>query len=128
MMVARAYIEKGMYAEAVAATRKARELSDASSEPIAYGTYALTKAGRLAEARAALDEMLVSSKSRYVPPYNFALVYNALGESDKALDDLEQGYEQKDVRMAFLKVEPKWNNLRAEPRFIDLMKRMRFKS
>jgi TolB-like protein/DNA-binding winged helix-turn-helix (wHTH) protein/tetratricopeptide (TPR) repeat protein len=126
MMVARAYTEKGMFTEAVAATRKARELSDVSSEPIAYGTYALAKAGRLAEARAALDEMLVTSKTRYVPPYNFALIYNALGESDKALDHLELGYEQKDVRMVFLKVEPRWNNLRAEPRFIDLMKRMSF--
>jgi TolB-like protein/DNA-binding winged helix-turn-helix (wHTH) protein/tetratricopeptide (TPR) repeat protein len=126
MMAARAYTEKGIFAEAVAATRRARGLSSASSEPIAYGTYALAKAGRLAEARAALDEMMGSSKTRHVPPYNIALIYNALGERALALDYLELGYEQKDVRMVFLKVEPKWNNLRAEPRFVELMKRMRF--
>jgi hypothetical protein len=43
-----------------------------------------------------------------------------------ALGWLEKAYEQRDPKMTFLKVEPKWNNLRGEPRFIDLMKRMKF--
>ncbi|MGI8788906.1 MAG: hypothetical protein ACR2HG_14280 [Pyrinomonadaceae bacterium] len=43
---------------------------------------------------------------------------NGLGETDKALEWLEKGYEQRDPKMAFLKVESKWNNLRSEPRFI----------
>lgn len=124
MMAARAYTEKGMFAEAIAATKKARELSAASSEPIAYGAYALAKSGKSREARAALDEMVEFLKTRWVPPYNFALVYNALGESSKALDYLKKGFAGKDVRMVFLKVEPKWNNLRNEPRFIELMRRM----
>jgi TolB-like protein/DNA-binding winged helix-turn-helix (wHTH) protein/Tfp pilus assembly protein PilF len=126
MFSARAYSEKGMYPEAVAATEKAKELSVVSTETIAFGAYALAKSGKIAEARAALDELLELSKSRYVPPYNIALVYNALGETESALDYLEKGFAEKDVRMVFLKVEPKWNNLRTEPRFIDLMKRMNF--
>jgi len=85
----------------------------------------LANAGKTKEARAVLDELLKLSVGRYVPPYNFAVVYNALGESGKAIDYLEKGYEQKDVRMVFLKVEPQWNNLRSELRFLDLMKRMR---
>ncbi|MCA1573093.1 MAG: hypothetical protein LC770_00825, partial [Acidobacteria bacterium] len=95
------------------------------SQSNAYRAYALAKAGKTDEARAVLDELLKLSAERYVPPYNFAIVYNALGESGKALDYLEKGYEQKDVRMVFLKVEPIWNSLRSEPRFLDLMKRMR---
>jgi DNA-binding winged helix-turn-helix (wHTH) protein/TolB-like protein len=126
MFAARAYIEKGLFAEAIAATRRARVFSPLSSEPIAYGAYALAKAGEIAAARAALDEMLKLSATRYVPPYNFALVYNALGESAKALDQLEKAYAEKDVRMVFLKVEPKWNNLRAEPRFVELTRKMNF--
>ncbi len=126
MFAARAYIEKGMYAEAVAATDKARELSVISSEPIAYGAFALARSGKLAEARAALDELLKMPKERYIPPYNLALIYNALGEGGKALDYLEKGFAEKDVRMVFLKVEPKWNNLRSEPRFSALMRRMNF--
>jgi DNA-binding winged helix-turn-helix (wHTH) protein/TolB-like protein/Tfp pilus assembly protein PilF len=126
MFSARAYIEKGMFAEAIAATNKAREISAVSSEPIAYGTYALAKLGKITEARAALDELLKSSTTKYVPPHNIALIYNALGESSKALDYLEKAFAEKDVRMVWLKVEPKWNNLRNEPRFIELMRRMNF--
>lgn len=126
MFAARAYIEKGMFAEAIAATRRARTVSAASTEPIAYGVYALAKSGKTVEARAALDEMIELSKTRWVPPYNFALAYNALGETEKALDYLEKAFAEKDVRMVWLKVEPKWNNLRSELRFIELMRRMNF--
>ena len=126
LFVARTYTEKGMFAEAVAATCKARELSAVSTESIVYGAYPLAKSGKVTEARAALDEMLKLSTTRYVPPYNFALVYNALGESEKALDYLEKGFAEKDVRMVFLKVEPKWNNLRRKPRFMDLTRRVNF--
>jgi TolB-like protein/DNA-binding winged helix-turn-helix (wHTH) protein/Tfp pilus assembly protein PilF len=125
IFAARAYIAKGLFAEAVAATRKVRQLSAVSSEPIAFGAYALAHSDKVPEARAALDELLKLSVTRYVPPYNIALIYSGLGEEDKALDYLEMGYEQKDVRMVFLKVEPEWNNLRTKPRFIALMKRMK---
>jgi TolB-like protein/Flp pilus assembly protein TadD len=128
MFAARVYIEKGMFAEAVAATRKVRELSAVSSEPIAFGAYALAKSGNVTEARAALDELFKLSVTRYVPPYNIALIYSGLGEQDKALDYLEKAYEQKDVRMVFLKVESPWNSMRTAPRFIALMKRMKLDS
>jgi len=52
------------------------------------------------------------------------MIFNGLGEQDHALDWLEKGYEQRDPKMTFLKVEPKWNDLRSLPRFVDLMKRM----
>lgn len=123
---ARAYSEKGMFAEAVAASAKAQQQSDFGSEPGAFGAYALAKLGKIKEARAALEEMLEASKTRYVPASNIALAYTGLGETEKALEYLERGFVEKDVRMAFLKVEPKWNDLRNEPRFIDLMRRMNF--
>jgi hypothetical protein len=62
--------------------------------------------------------------THYVSPYNFATVYNALGETDDALDSLEKGFAEKAVLMVFLKVSPEWNNLRSQPRFIELMKKM----
>lgn len=126
IMVARAYIEKGMFAEAIGAIGKARDISPLSSEPIAYGAYALAKSARRAEAQAALNELLKSPAERHIPSYSIALIYNALSESDKALHYLEKAFAEKDVRMVWLKVEPKWYNLQNEPRFIDLMKRMNF--
>jgi DNA-binding winged helix-turn-helix (wHTH) protein/TolB-like protein/Tfp pilus assembly protein PilF len=126
MFAARAYTEKGMYAEAIAATDKAKEFSVFNSESIAFGAYALARSGKIKEARAALDELLKLSATRYVPPYNLALICNALGDGGKALDYLEKSFAEKDVRMVFLKVEPKWNNLRGAARFSALMKRMNF--
>ena len=124
LFISRVYGEKGMHTEAVAAANKAGELSG-NSQSSAYRAYALAKWGKLTEARAVLEELLKLSTTRYVPPYNIALVYNGLGEREKALDYLEKGYAEKDVRMVFLKVEPQWNNLRSDSRFISLLKRMR---
>ena len=124
LFISRVYAEKGMYSEAVAEAKTAAELSG-NSQSHAYRAFALAKWGKLAEARTVLNELLKSSSETYVPPYNIALVYNAVGEREKALDFLEKGFSERDVRMAFLKIEPYWDNLRAEPRFIELMKRMR---
>jgi len=120
------YAEKGMYAESLAEARKAREFSPAQTVSIAHEGYALAKLGRHEDARAALDELLKLSATRFVPPYHLAMIYNGLGETDKTFESMEKGYQQRDPKMAFLKVEPKWNNLRNDPRFIDLMKRMNF--
>jgi hypothetical protein len=83
-------------------------------------------ATRRAEARAELAALLKLSAERYVPPYNVAMIYNGLGERDETLAWLERAVEQRDPRMTSLKVEPKWNNLRADPRFQDLLRRVGF--
>ena len=123
LVAASAYIEKGMFAEAISESRKEYELTGRNDIP--FGTYALAKSGKRDGARTALIDLLKLSAAKYVSPYNIALIYNALDEQENALEWLEKGYEQRDPKMTFLKVEPKWNNLRNEPRFINLMKRMK---
>ena len=54
------------------------------------------------------------------------MVYNGLGEREEALAWLERGYREREPRMVFLKVEPKWDNLRDDPRFQDLLRRVGF--
>jgi tetratricopeptide (TPR) repeat protein len=124
MFASSAYIEKGMFAEAVAEARRSRELNSFNSQAIAQLGYALAKSGKQGEARALRDEMLKSSTQRYVSPGNIALIYNGLGERDETFVWLERGFEQRDQKMVFLKVEPKWNNLRDDPRFQDLLRRV----
>ena len=126
LFAASAYIEKGMFAEAIGEAHKARELSGVSTHPIAFGSYALAKWGKQAEARAGLEELMNLSEKGYVSPYNIALVHNGLGDRDETLAWLERAYEQRDARMVFLKVEPKWNNLREDARFQDLLRRVGF--
>jgi len=124
MFVSSAYIEKRMFAEAAVEARKARELNSANSNTIANLGYALAKSGKRAEARAVLEELLTLSTQRYVSHGNIALVYNGLGKRDETFAWLQRGFEQRDPKIVFLKVEPKWNNLRDDPRFQDLLRRV----
>jgi tetratricopeptide (TPR) repeat protein len=121
-----AYIEKGMFTQAVVEARRAKELFKGSSQPIAFEGYALAKSGKQAEARALLAALLKLSAHRFVSPYHIALIHNGLGERDETLACLERGFKERDPKMAFLKVEPKWNNLRGDPRFQDLLRRVGF--
>jgi hypothetical protein len=60
------------------------------------------------EARVELERLLRLSTERYVSPYNVAMIYHGLGEREATLAWLERGYHQREPRMVFLKVEPKW--------------------
>lgn len=125
LFISAVYIEKGMYDAAADSANRASDISGNTLSK-AYLAYALARSGKSQEARDMLDELLELSKVRYVPPYDLAIIYNGLDESDKALDYLEKAFAEKNVLIVFLKVEPKWNNLRREPRYISLMKRMNF--
>lgn len=127
MFIARAYVEKGMFRDAIASCERAKQLGSTSLELVALEGWSYAKLGEKAKARAALKELEQISDVRYVPPYFLALVHNALGETDLALSLLEKAMPARDMRMTFLKVDPKWNNLRSEPRFIAIMKEMNFK-
>lgn len=124
MIAASAYIEKGQYAEVISESEKEYSLSGTNVYP--FGIYALAKSGKRDEAAAALKELIKTSSTKPVPPYNIALLYNALDMRKEALEWLERAYEQRDPKMTLLKVEPKWNNLRTEPRFIELIRQMNF--
>jgi TolB-like protein/Tfp pilus assembly protein PilF len=135
LFIASAYCEKGMFAESIAEARRSTELSGGQNidsggqtNSISLEGYVLAKWGKRDEARAILDRLLKlsESKARYIPPYHIAMLYNGLGEREQALTWLERGIDQRDPKMVFLKVEPKWNNLRNEPRFIALIRRLGF--
>jgi serine/threonine protein kinase/tetratricopeptide (TPR) repeat protein len=121
-----AYIEKGMFAEAITEARKAIDLNGANSQSIGFLGYALAKSGKTAEARAELEGLLKRSTEHYIPPYHIALIYNGLGERAETLAWLERSYNERDPKLVFLKVEPKWNNLRGDPQFQDLLRRVGF--
>jgi serine/threonine protein kinase/Tfp pilus assembly protein PilF len=126
--VATAYIEKGMFAEAILEARKALETQGVSSRPTALLGYALAKSGKHSEAQTELNKLLKLSQARFVSPYNIALIYSALEQRNDALAWLERGYNDRDPRMVFLKIDTKLNNLRSDPRFQDLLRRVGFNS
>jgi hypothetical protein len=83
-------------------------------------------AGNRANAERIRDALDTRARTGYIPGSNLALVYNALGDQEGALAQLERGYRERDVRMTFMVVDPSWNNLRKDPRFAALVARMNF--
>ena len=95
--------------------------------PEAYsdlGEY-LAQAGRVDEARQELNALLQRRENEYVPAYTFAMLYDALGETDQAMDWLETAVEERSTAMFFV-ILPyyEWKGLRSDPRFRDLARRI----
>ena len=126
LFMTRIYLKRGMWEEALAVATTARELSRGNSEAVAAVGITHAMAGRAEAARSVIRELEARRATRYVPSYGLAAVYDALGERDVALDLLERSFSERDALMVFLKVDPKWDNMRSEPRFIELMRKMNF--
>lgn len=128
LFLTRVYLQDGRFDDAVATARRAAELSGGNAEATATTAYALALAGRSDEARVILDELLERSRQRYVPRYAIAQVYVALGEGDKALEELSAAFQSREPLMTFLKVERKWDPIRNDPRFQTLLSRIKLNS
>ena len=124
LWIGEAYVEKGMHEEAITEIRKAVALSAGNARVLATLGYAYAVSGRRREALEALNELKVRSQQSYVSPYFIALIYAGLGENDRTLDWLEKAYQERHPYLAFLKVEPVFRNLRSDPRFQDLVRRV----
>lgn len=109
---------------ALAEFRKAQVLSAQNSETVSMVGYALARSGDRKSAQAALAELLERGSHQYVPPFNVAMLYNGLGDTNNTFAWLEKAYADRDVRLTFLKVEKKWDALRADERFVALAKKM----
>ncbi len=73
-----------------------------------------------------LKELLQRSKERYISPFLIATVYAGLGENEKALIWLEKAYKERDGLLVLLNVDAHLDGLRADPRFINLLRRAGF--
>ncbi|MEP6923367.1 MAG: protein kinase [Pyrinomonadaceae bacterium] len=109
--------------EALRAIKRAQELStDSLFMTTCYGQVCAA-AGLRREAQTVLQKLDSLSEQRYISPYHVALIYNFLGERENALASLEQALEECEVWLVWMGVEPSFDNLRGEPRFVRLLER-----
>ena len=73
-----------------------------------------------------IDELKEISKTGYVPPYNIAIVYAGLGDKGQAFAWLDRAYDERSGYLTWLTTDPQLDNLRSDPRFADLMRRVGF--
>ena len=118
------YSMKGMNDEAFAEHLKTDALSGVNLERIAALKNAYAAAGFKAVWRKELEFALEDAKTRYVTPITMALLYANVGDKDRALKLLNQSYEERDGSLVYLNVDPHWDELRADPRFQDLLRRI----
>ena len=110
----RAYTQKRMYEEAIAEGRP--------SSP--WLGYAYAAAGKRKEAEQVIDKLKALSEERYVSPHNIAGIHAGLGEKEPAFEWLYKAYEGRAQGLIWLKTDPRYQSLRADPRFVDLVRRV----
>jgi tetratricopeptide (TPR) repeat protein len=87
--------------------------------------YAYAVAGKTSEAHKELAQLKEWAKKHYVAPYHLAVIYAGLGEKANALAGLEDAYEDRSTLLVWIKVDPRLDTLRSEPRFREILERMK---
>jgi TolB-like protein/tetratricopeptide (TPR) repeat protein len=124
LFAAKAYIEQGLFEEGLREAQISHDLFPTNSSGLANAAYGYALAGRPSEAIRILDALLELAAKQYVPAFNIAMIYNALAQTGDAITWLERGMEQRAPYMTFLASDPKWKNLRDEPRYLALLRRL----
>jgi tetratricopeptide (TPR) repeat protein len=118
------YEQKQMYSEALAAFQRAEDLAGEDVELLSARGHLYGMLGEREKAEAALEKLSATSKRRYVPAYLIARAYAGMAEKDRVFEWLEKAYEERYGYLAYLNVEPLFDNLRSDPRFVDLVHRV----
>ena len=118
-------LEAGKFREAAPFLKKATTMG-APPFVTAYLGYAFAAGGDRASAMATLEELKKLSKGGQILPFNLTLVYLGLGDHRRALDNLELALAADSQMMAWLGRDAIFDPLRAEPRFMALMKKLHF--
>ena len=105
--------------------REAIAVSGGAPYNIAMLGYVRGRSGRREEAEAVLDELVEKKQDGYVSPIAFATVHLGLGNQDRALDFIEEGYRDRRGWMAYLLVNPVADAVRDHPRFAALVAKMK---
>jgi adenylate cyclase len=121
--LAEVYTQIGKHDEAVSEIEKAITLSGRSTFILDDLGYIYARAGKIGQATKVLEDLDRLASDEYVPSYGRAVIYAALGEEERAMSWLEKAYEERSF-LVYLKVDPAFDNLRKEDRFVKLLHTM----
>ena len=126
-LLALAYSQNGMYDETIAECRKVLKADPANLLMKGELAHAYAMTGRKDESQKALVEIKRSlNEHESLSPYDVAMIYVGLGDKEQAFAWLERTYRDHDTDLVSLGVDPKFDALRSDPRFTDLLRRIGF--
>jgi TolB-like protein/DNA-binding winged helix-turn-helix (wHTH) protein/Flp pilus assembly protein TadD len=121
-----AYEWEKQYAQAISEYQKAAALEPGNLRARVSLGCGYAAAGKRTEALGTISNLIQLSKRRYVSPYGIASIYAELHDTNEACMWLEKAYEDRADGLYNLKVNPRFDPLRSDPRFQDLLRRMNF--
>jgi tetratricopeptide (TPR) repeat protein len=118
------YEQQGKYAEALEAMRSAQEPLKGNTALVADIGHVYAASGDKQAALKVLDQLNESSRRTYVSPFELAVIYVGLGRKNEALQWLEKAYADRSDLLIYLNVDPRLDNIRSNPQFVDLAHRV----
>jgi serine/threonine protein kinase/Tfp pilus assembly protein PilF len=125
VILGRAYALKGMCREAMAQFEAYSRVRGSSPWGMGSESYTYARCGERAKALKVIDDLVDLSKQRYVGTGSFAVAYLGLGDKEQCFSWLEKAYQEKGTVIFSMKVDPMWDPVRNDPRFVDLLQRAR---
>jgi tetratricopeptide (TPR) repeat protein len=118
-------LQTGQFSLAIPELQKAYA-TESTGSAAGYLGYAYAASGDRMRAMAVLDELRQQSSRGFVSPFWRAITYLGLGDRQRSLEALEKAYEAHDPWVMQLKMDRIFNPLRSDPRFIELLRDLRF--
>lgn len=123
-MLVWAYVQKGLFAEALTDAESWRLRDDSPAWSWAMLAYASGRSGDGDSAKSALEQLEKLERKRMLDSLPFAVAYIGIGNNDKALEWLEKAFKEHSSGLTALKVDPIYDPLRGDPRLQDLLRRI----
>lgn len=118
-----AYHQKKMYDQAIRIWRKSFEAGK-DLESMEVLNKGLQEGGYMLALQRVAEHLIERSKKHYVTPWQIATLFTRAGKNDLALDWLEKALDVHDPNMPYINIDPIFDDLRQEPRFQNLIKKV----
>ena len=124
VFLGRAFEQAGVNRDAIVEFRKALDLSEGDTNELAALGHSYAVSHQESEARKILQQLTDRSQQTYVQPTWVAVIHIGLGENDPAFDWLQRAYEDRSAWLVNLKIDPFFDPIRSDPKFVDLVRRV----
>jgi tetratricopeptide (TPR) repeat protein len=124
-----AYLQAGLQAQALSELESAVSLGDGDADPVLLSWLAHAKAvtGHRRDAVNIVARVRALDRERYVPSYHLAIAFVALGILDSAFEALDQAWLDRDPALAGVHVEPRFEPIRGDRRYVELLERVKLR-